>query len=172
MSNDVHAPALLEPPEPPDSWSYGIDVPHDPRSPRFARHAVRMLLDEHGLAQLGETAELLTSELVTNAYRYSDGGATVRVTWSDQRLRVSVIDENPELPPPHWARPVSERSVGGRGLGLLDMCADRWDGFAIKEGVFATGGKLIWFELGTAEDKGEDGRKGARRGGDQGQEGA
>lgn len=148
MSNDVQTPAPSQPLELPDSWSYGIDVPHDPRAPRFARHAVRMLLVQYGLPQLADAAELLTSELVTNAYRYSDGGATVRIVWADRRLRVSVLDQNPELPPPFVARPVSVTASGGRGLRLLDRFADAWDGFAISAGLFETGGKLIWFELG------------------------
>jgi len=57
---------------PPDTWAYALQLPHDPAlraSP--APHASRASLvrmDDHA-----DTAELLGCELVTNAYRHSDG---------------------------------------------------------------------------------------------------
>lgn len=149
----MSASAVLVPVEragPPDAWSYTIELPHDPLAPRIARRALRLILDEYGFHELCDTAELLTSELATNAYRYSSGPSSVRVSCSGGRLRVGVCDSNPQLPSLEvvydemYGDWVGE-SDGGRGLLLLVLCADAWDGYAVE--LDEGSGKLIWFEL-------------------------
>ncbi|KAK1182383.1 ATP-binding protein [Streptomyces sp. NBS 14/10] len=130
-----------------DAWQYTLDMPHQLRAPRIARRTVRMILAEHGLHELIDTAELLTSELVTNAVRYSDGPASVRVLWARGRLRISVCDTNPKLPVLDAAQVAGDDEDCGRGLALVQLCADAWDGYAIGEELFGIGGKLIWFEM-------------------------
>ncbi|MEK8144533.1 ATP-binding protein [Streptomyces sp. M10(2022)] len=62
---------------------------------------LRAVLDGHGLGELTDTAELLVCELVTNAYRYSDGHATLRLRRMEgKRLRIGVWDTNPVIPAP------------------------------------------------------------------------
>lgn len=86
---------------PPTPWSYVLQLPHHPRAPRVARHTLRAVLGGHDMGQLLNTAELLTSELVTNAFRYSQGPATLRLRHMDGgRLRISVWDCNPTIPAP------------------------------------------------------------------------
>ncbi|MGP4002724.1 ATP-binding protein [Streptomyces sp. 8N706] len=134
-------------PEPPESWQYSLQVPHDPLGPAIVRSTVRMVLGRHGLGDLADTAELLTSELATNAYRYSTGPASVRLKWTDDTLRVSVWDTDPNLPSPMAVEPDSEQ---GRGLLLVRLCADNWGRYAMAERTFGSGGKVVWFEISQA----------------------
>ncbi|WP_033323256.1 ATP-binding protein [Streptomyces yerevanensis] len=136
------------------SWAYALQLPHNRLAPRIARVTLRAVLSGHGLTQLIDTAELLTSELVTNAYRYSTGPATLRLRGlADARLRMSVWDTNPHIPPPFDQKPGPLRPVradadGGRGLFLVCHYADTWGGFPLAADPFGCGGKLLWCEIG------------------------
>lgn len=130
-----------------DDWTYSLQVPHDPRGPRIARCTLRAVLSEHGLGELSHTAELLTSELTTNAFQHSDGPAFVRLSWAKERLRVSVSDNNPELPPPLGVMTTAADADHGRGLLLVERFADDWGGYALGLEEFGTRGKLVWFEI-------------------------
>ena len=92
-------------------------------------------------AETVRTAELLTSELVTNAVKYGppDGSITVRATNESGVLDVSVSDEShrrPELRTP------DPSEVGGRGLLMVDALASDW-GVRLHPGD----GKSVWFRL-------------------------
>jgi anti-sigma regulatory factor (Ser/Thr protein kinase) len=112
------------------------------------RGALRELLRRRswGGPELEAVAELLTSELVTNALVHTDAGAEVTATVVDDRdrdgatdrLRVEVRDFVARRPRPR--RPGGE-STHGRGLLLVQTLADAW-------GVRTQGaGKVVWFEL-------------------------
>ncbi|MEW1829316.1 ATP-binding protein [Streptomyces sp. NPDC088196] len=128
-------------PESPAEWEYTLHVPHDPLAPGIARAAVRLVLDRHGLPEFVDTAVLLTSELLSNSCRYAPGPASVRLKWADKRLRGSVWDTGPVLPRP--ADCPGPEADGGRGLALVELCADAWGSFAAG----AVSGKVVWFEL-------------------------
>ncbi|WP_327431079.1 ATP-binding protein [Streptomyces sp. NBC_01236] len=136
------------------SWAYALQLLHDRLAPRIARATLRAVLAGHGMTQLADTAELLTSELVTNAYRHSTGNATLRLrALGGARLRLSVWDANPHIPPPFDKRPGPLHSVpveadGGRGLFLVCHYADAWGGYPLGDDLFGRGGKLLWCELG------------------------
>jgi anti-sigma regulatory factor (Ser/Thr protein kinase) len=88
-----------------------------------------------------EIAQLLTSELVTNALTHGDGSIEVQIERSPKCLRVSVEDAGHSLP---RHRTASTDSIDGRGLMLVESLAARW-------GVTRrAGGKQVWFELRTA----------------------
>jgi anti-sigma regulatory factor (Ser/Thr protein kinase) len=105
------------------------------------------------MTQLADPVELLASELVTNAYRHATGPATLRLHAVDaHRLRVSVWDANPHIPPPFDKRPGPLRPVpveadGGRGLFLVCHYAEAWGGYPLGDDLFGMGGKLLWCEL-------------------------
>ncbi|MBT2401635.1 ATP-binding protein [Streptomyces sp. ISL-100] len=136
-----------------EPWAYALHLPHHPRAPRVARMTLRAVLGGHGISELIDVAELLTSEVVTNSYRHSDGPASLRMrSMEGGRLRVSVWDTNPVIPAPFDKPPTllpflpePDDSTGGRGLLLVQLCADNWGGFSVGAGL---GGKLLWFELG------------------------
>lgn len=144
MTANGTARDTLVPPAPPDTWEYVLQVPHSPLGPSIARATVCTILDRHGLAELIETAELLTSELATNSFRYADGPASVRLSWRLGRLRVSVWDNSSALPSP--AAPC-DSGVQGRGLRLVDLCADAWNSYQLGANLSGVTGKVTWFEL-------------------------
>ncbi|MGW2044474.1 ATP-binding protein [Streptomyces sp. NPDC001858] len=134
------------------TWAYALQLPHDPRAARIARVTLRAVLAGHGMAQLQDAAELLATELVTNAYRHSTGPATLRLRGLGRgRLRVSVWDANPHIPPPFGTRsgprrlpvPAGPNAEAGRGLFLVSHYAETWGGYPL-----GGGGKLLWCEVG------------------------
>ncbi|MFE9682380.1 ATP-binding protein [Streptomyces sp. NPDC006285] len=128
-------------------WTYELHFPCDPRSPGVARLTLRAVLAAHDLAELGDRAELLTTELATNSVRHTKGPAFVRLHWLCPVLRVSVWDGSPDLPPLVPPPAVGVHSDGGRGMVILDTVADRWGGCAIGGEPYGPGGKTVWFEL-------------------------
>jgi anti-sigma regulatory factor (Ser/Thr protein kinase) len=151
------------------TWAYALELPHDPRAVRIARVTLGAVLAGHGMSQLHDVTELLVSELVTNAYRHSTGPAALRLTsLEDGRLRMSVWDTNPHIPPPFDrrdqplcpvpAKPGSRAGAGpdveadsGRGLFLVCQYADMWGGFPLGGDLFRQGGKLLWCEVGARD---------------------
>ncbi|MEV7420497.1 ATP-binding protein [Streptomyces sp. NPDC089919] len=138
------------------SWSYTLQLPQDPRAPGIARRMLRQVLDVHAMTGVLAAAELLTCELVTNAYLHSDAPYTLRLrAMAPARLRVSVWDANPYIPAP-FAGPERPPSVlpsseRGRGLLLIRAYADRWGAYPLGSGGLygEPGGKLLWAECGT-----------------------
>ena len=109
-------------------------------APREARERVRQYADMLG-AQRIEDAELLVSELVTNAVKYGPEDSELRliVDTDDERLRVIVHDTG--AGPLPAMRPLDRlpHQGGGHGLRLVDRVSDRW-------GV-ERGSTRVWFEL-------------------------
>lgn len=141
------------------SWSYALQLPHDPRAPGIARATLRTVLAAHDLAHLTPTAELLASELLTNAHLHTNGPYTLRLLSNEpDRLRVAVWDTDPWIPSgfrasekdPCAAVPPDD-AEGGRGLHLVQVCADSWGGTVLRELGAPKGGKLLWAECGRTE---------------------
>ncbi|MFF3613186.1 ATP-binding protein [Streptomyces sp. NPDC002580] len=104
-----------------------------------ARKALRELLRQWGKPGTSETAELLTSELVTNALIHTDDDAVLTATVGPRGLRVEVRDFVARRP--RLCVPNADDGTHGRGLVLVQSLADAW-------GVRAHGvGKAVWFEL-------------------------
>ncbi|WP_251095588.1 SpoIIE family protein phosphatase [Streptomyces sp. Caat 7-52] len=109
----------------------------DPREVARARRLVRERLLDWGLSQAVETAELLVSEVVTNAVRHAEGDRIgLRVVRTDALL-FEVTDDEPALPAMITAGPGDE---SGRGLRVVSRLAREW-------GASAAGHrKTVWFE--------------------------
>ncbi|MGC5341417.1 ATP-binding protein [Streptomyces sp. DT24] len=104
-----------------------------------ARRALREFLRHRSTSEAAETAELLLSELTTNALIHTRHGAIVTVTLAKGRLRVEVRDFVPGLPQSYV--PIADDGTHGRGLFLVRSLADSW-------GIDAQAlGKVVWFEL-------------------------
>ncbi|WP_338900246.1 ATP-binding protein [Streptomyces sp. TG1A-60] len=111
----------------------------DLRAVPEARRALRELLRQWGRPGRSETAELLTSELVTNALIHTDHDAVLTATVSPRGLHVEVRDFVARRPRPRMPR--TDDGTHGRGLLLVQSLADAW-------GVRAHGvGKAVWFDL-------------------------
>ncbi|MER5379366.1 ATP-binding protein [Streptomyces sp. NBC_00647] len=111
----------------------------DLRAVAEARKALRELLRQWGKPEGSATAELLTSELVTNALIHTDDDAVLTATVGPRGLRVEVRDFVARRP--RLCVPNADDGTHGRGLVLVQSLADAW-------GVRAHGvGKAVWFEL-------------------------
>ena len=114
-------------------------LPNDLRAPREARIAIERFLARAQLPQLSDDAQLLTSELVTNAVRHAHGPIDVRAYVRDGFLRLEVADSEVEhAPVPRSAGPEDQ---GGRGMELVDRMSARW-GWRARGHV-----KVVWLDL-------------------------
>ncbi|MEU7046895.1 SpoIIE family protein phosphatase [Streptomyces eurythermus] len=112
--------------------------PPETRSAPLARRFVRSAL--RGVApEVVDTAELLTSELVTNAVLHARTEVEVRIWSHEGQVRVRVGDGRPDRPPvPREPRPYAGT---GRGLAVVEELASS-HGAHVGEGR-----KTVWFEL-------------------------
>ncbi len=105
-------------------------------SVRQARTGIIEPMERWGLEDLIPTTELLVSELVTNAMRYSRGDVTLRLV-NERALVCEVLDNNGALP---RLRQANGEDESGRGLQVVRQLAKRW-------GARRTAtGKVVWCE--------------------------
>ena len=111
----------------------------DPAHVRLARSFVARTLREWKLGALVDDAQLVVSELASNAVLHS--GSEVRVTLrSDGKcwVRIELRDDNPRPPVPVA---FSYDATSGRGLSMVDAVSTSWG--VGRHG----GGKTVWAEL-------------------------
>jgi anti-sigma regulatory factor (Ser/Thr protein kinase) len=84
-------------------------------------------------------AQLLTSEVVTNALQHGAGDIVMHVSRTPGQLLVEVEDESAARP---RRLQTSVEDTRGRGLAMLETLASRW-GVRERDG----GGKTVWFTL-------------------------
>jgi anti-sigma regulatory factor (Ser/Thr protein kinase) len=114
-----------------------LEIPAEPAAAATVRAWLRRLLSEW-LPDAIETAQLLTSELVTNAILHTADPIEITAKRSGAILVVEVIDRNPTNP---VVKQYGAQAVTGRGLRLVDALADRW-------GVRGDDDrKAVWFEI-------------------------
>jgi anti-sigma regulatory factor (Ser/Thr protein kinase) len=112
--------------------------------PRARRH-VRQLLREWNLTDSGETAELVVSELLTNAVHATCAAeliAPVRL-WllSDLgNVLILVWDSSPQPPVRIDA---ADDAENGRGLQLVEAISERWNWYVPHD----LRGKVVWAQL-------------------------
>lgn len=95
----------------------------DARRPQQARRIAVACLRLWGLSELVDSACLVLSELVTNAFIHGRGETvTVRLSFTHTRLYIEVCG-SPWKPKPPSPAPLTQ---GGRGLDLVDAEADTW----------------------------------------------
>jgi anti-sigma regulatory factor (Ser/Thr protein kinase) len=112
---------------------------HDTFSVPVARDITRNWLTCIGLDEQIDVAELLVSELVTNAVRHAHGPVTLSLSASCGMVRCEVMDANPAPP---CGRQAGDGDESGRGLQLIDVLAESWG----SHPNFGKG-KTVWFEL-------------------------
>ncbi|WP_369226636.1 SpoIIE family protein phosphatase [Streptomyces sp. R39] len=110
----------------------------EPAEVRRARAVVREQLHDWGLAHLADPAELMVSELVTNAVRHSHGRPLQLRLIRGETLLCEVDDDDHTLPTLLSAEPGDE---AGRGLRVVSTLAREWGTSR------TTAGKTVWFEL-------------------------
>jgi anti-sigma regulatory factor (Ser/Thr protein kinase) len=123
-----------------------------PTAPGLARSFVRHTLRSWGLDALSDDAEIVVSELVTNAVKAMSAArrsatvacalpvapVVIELRVHDTALRIAVRDGSPERPKRQVA---DDDAEGGRGLFLVEALSLRWDAFRLGSG------KVTWAEL-------------------------
>jgi anti-sigma regulatory factor (Ser/Thr protein kinase) len=113
------------------------------RAPRLARAFVADTLTKWAVgAEDGEAAQLVVSELVTNAVIHAPQSATItlQLIMTADALRILVSDRNPDEP--DRLHPEPGLAESGRGVPLVNALSNRW-------GIQPNGpdGKTVWCEL-------------------------
>lgn len=120
-----------------DEVELEVDLPRADIAPAVARRALRQAYAKHLDPDLLADAELLASELTSNALCHGHGGMTLRARLNDDRLKVEVVDEGSGFE--RALRRDDFQRVGGWGLDIVDDVASRW---GVHEGT-----THVWFEL-------------------------
>ncbi|MFH7597261.1 SpoIIE family protein phosphatase [Streptomyces racemochromogenes] len=113
------------------------DLPSDPSVVADARRYTTEQLSAWDLDEASFVAELVVSELVTNAIRYGAPPIQLRLIHENDTLICEVSDASSTAPHMRRARTFDE---GGRGLLLVAQLAQRWGT------RHAPTGKTIWAE--------------------------
>lgn len=117
-----------------------LQVRIESSSARHAREFLREAKCEVHQARVLDRAELLTTELVTNAVRHGGPPITVEVSCEGTAgMTVKVSDGSDDEPVVQDVTPLDE---SGRGVLLVDLLSDEW-GVSQLPGD----GKTVWFAL-------------------------
>ncbi|MER6633379.1 ATP-binding protein [Streptomyces sp. NPDC000987] len=128
-----------------EPWEYTLYIPNGVRAVTVSRRTLRLILTVHGLIRLVDTAELLATELVSNAVRHTKGPAALRVRWAAGVLRIGAWDADPEPPElPEASQGADRLAEEGRGLALVRACADLWGWQPLSRQ--GNRGKYVWCE--------------------------
>ncbi|MGW2886999.1 SpoIIE family protein phosphatase [Streptomyces griseoruber] len=120
------------------------DIPADPALVAPIRKQVVEQLARWEMSEASFTAELVVSELVTNAIRYGAHPIRLRLIHDATTLICEVSDTSHTAPHLRRAKTWDE---GGRGLLLVAQLTQRWGSRHTAEG------KTIWAELGLFEEE-------------------
>jgi serine phosphatase RsbU (regulator of sigma subunit)/anti-sigma regulatory factor (Ser/Thr protein kinase) len=94
-------------------------------------------------AEVAADAELVVTELVTNAQLHGLAPITVRATWAAPCVTIEVQDHGRRMP---VIPSSSAEAMTGRGLSLVAAVCSRWGVRPAQEGP----GKVVWAEVGGA----------------------
>ena len=110
-----------------------------------ARELARKALTDWGLADHTDLAELIVSELATNALRHGAGPIEVRLAYTQEGdLWTEVHDDGPGRPALQQTTADDEQ---GRGLALLDALIDLYSGIRGISDDPSNPGKSIYIAL-------------------------
>ena len=123
-------------------------LPGDVTTPAAARRFIRAALGSvEADPVVIETAELLTTELVTNAILHTGCKSEMFIRAAGDVVRIEVSDDDPHLPS---MAAIDVDALNGRGLVIVNGLATAW-------GVEPTdSGKTVWFELSPLSNNGTD----------------
>ena len=101
-------------------------LPSSPYSTQMARFYCRAALRYHGLGEFVDDAEIVISELATNASTHAGGPSIgVEVTYLRDFAAVSVIVTDASPNPPVMRSP-SDEAEHWRGLHIVQALSARW----------------------------------------------
>jgi anti-sigma regulatory factor (Ser/Thr protein kinase) len=98
-----------------------------------------------GLSDVVDDAELVVTELATNAIRHGGGRFTLSLSRGPDAVRLVVADPSRQLPESRTVN--NELGTGGRGLHIVSTLSRSW-GVEIDEGR-----KAVWAEIPVASSR-------------------
>lgn len=122
-----------------DALRAATQLPPARQSPGAARRFVAEILKRWQFDSAIESAQLLTSELVTNAVLHAGTEVQIVLEAYDHTVHVEVIDLT-KRPPVARYTPYDDLQTG-RGLTLLDSVASAWGVNPLDRG------KSVWFDI-------------------------
>ena len=118
--------------------SFELQLEPDRSNVALARRFVMDAVHALGQDAAADVAELLTSEVVTNAVLHAGTSVQLRVVGESGAVRVEVTDGSAAAPA---RRHYSAEAATGRGLGLVEALATEWGT------ITQAGGKTVWFTI-------------------------
>jgi anti-sigma regulatory factor (Ser/Thr protein kinase) len=112
-----------------------IKIPRAPDCAARARALVRASVGDAVVGESLDTAQLVASELVTNAWKHGEGVIRLRLQHRADRLRLEVVDDGSGMT--HRIRPQDGDASGGWGLRLVSDVAADWGCFEGTTHVWA-----------------------------------
>lgn len=100
---------------------------------------MRSTLDQWQEHAAIEAAELVTSELVTNAVRHARTRVDVAISQTPAAIRLEVLDRDAATPRVTHPLPTV---AGGRGMSIVEQLASAWGVLPVPPGA-----KCVWAEL-------------------------
>lgn len=143
-----HTPTDRPPAPPtPETLTYSLTLPADPRTPAIVRATLRTVLLAHGLADMTDAAVQVASELAACACRFSTSPEVyVRLRYREDALRVVLYDAHPRHQHPRLAAACDARRRSTLRLPacVVRSCGGDWGfGDAHEPG----GGTRTWAVL-------------------------
>jgi GAF domain-containing protein len=121
---------------------------------RRARRLTRQTVGAWTLGEVSLEAELIATELVTNAVLHGAPPISLEFVHAEGVLRVAVADSS--LMPPVLGRPAAD-AMTGRGLGLVASLASDW---GVAPAANLGRGKVVWADLVLEAAPGRDAAEG------------
>jgi anti-sigma regulatory factor (Ser/Thr protein kinase) len=121
-----------------DTLQLEVELPRAKAAPTMARSVLRFLCAHRVADDLLIDAELLISELATNALVHGEGDITLRAGLDEDRVWAEIVDQGGGFRRALRDRERAPEQIGGWGLGLVDVLASRW---GVDDDA------RVWFEL-------------------------
>jgi anti-sigma regulatory factor (Ser/Thr protein kinase) len=121
-------------------WRAVVDLPATPDAPAAARAVVGSVLHVWGLAEISPDAQLVISEMVTNAYRHAPGTDSFELELArlTDGVRISLADGSSIRP---IVRELANDAPSGRGMHIVEVLVSEWGAEDHH------GGKRIWVRI-------------------------
>lgn len=103
-----------------------LALPSTPHSVRLARSYIRSALCDHGMGGYAEDAEVIASELVTNAVEHANALTIgLELLQLEGSAAVAIVVTDPSPHPPVLCDPTADLEHG-RGLNIVAGLSARW----------------------------------------------
>lgn len=124
-----------------------VDISDVPDAVPVARRFASAALVRFGCLEVLDSAELVVSELVTNAVLHAGLPVRLTVVGADNFVRIEVHDRSRDIP---VRSQLQASGMTGRGLALVDAVSQGWGADPTSDG------KIVWAEITAASAAAEE----------------